>query len=232
LRLALLFVELRYYRTVNIIFLVAGHTKNAADRLFNLLKQLFRKSQVYTMEQLVGVLNENQYVECLKVGKDDFYKIGDFEDTLYTSGSSSALSGNTKKYQLFTSSDVEPGVLLAKESNSSNDVVRMDMRKGYDDHRSEILSNFDFEELEQLDDCPGIRRIKQVELFSKWRKHVPDKYKSPLYDNPGEEVLKSVKDDRRTKKEYLAMQKSKHEAVEATGKLASKNHQSKFKNRI
>jgi hypothetical protein len=31
LSLATLYVELDYYKQVNIIFLVAGHTKNAAD---------------------------------------------------------------------------------------------------------------------------------------------------------------------------------------------------------
>jgi hypothetical protein len=41
LHLVTLFVELKDYQRVNIIFLVAGHTKNAADRLFNLLKQQY-----------------------------------------------------------------------------------------------------------------------------------------------------------------------------------------------
>jgi hypothetical protein len=67
LQLAPLFVELRYYRHVNIIFLVAGHTKNATDRLFNLLKIQYRKNQEFTMEQLEEKLNENQYMECIKV---------------------------------------------------------------------------------------------------------------------------------------------------------------------
>jgi hypothetical protein len=53
------------------IFLVAGHTKNAADCLFNLLKIAYRKSQVYTMEQLGEILNQNEYVECIRVGKED-----------------------------------------------------------------------------------------------------------------------------------------------------------------
>jgi hypothetical protein len=46
IQLACLFVELHYYLWVNLIFLVAGHTKNAANRLFNVLKQDYCKLQV------------------------------------------------------------------------------------------------------------------------------------------------------------------------------------------
>jgi hypothetical protein len=95
LRLATLFVELHYYRHINLIFLVLGHTKNAADCLFNLLKKTFRKSQVFTMEQLQKVLDSNEYVECKKVGKEDFRNYGKFKDTVYKH---TPLTGNTKKY--------------------------------------------------------------------------------------------------------------------------------------
>jgi hypothetical protein len=37
-------VEMGYFETVNFIFLVVGHTKNAADRRFNNLKMIYRKS--------------------------------------------------------------------------------------------------------------------------------------------------------------------------------------------
>jgi hypothetical protein len=42
LRLAGWLNAMKYFDTVNFIFLVVGHTKNAADRLFNLLKSEYR----------------------------------------------------------------------------------------------------------------------------------------------------------------------------------------------
>jgi hypothetical protein len=180
---------------------------------------MYRKSQVYTTEQLEAVLNTNQYCECIKVGKDDFHQLGDLEDSIYHKN---PLMGNTKKYQLFWSTSDEPGVLYGKDSNSSTETHRMDLVKGSEEERKSVLQNFELEKVPVLDDCEGIRRIKQVELFSKWRKHVPDKYKSPLYDDPGEEVLQSVKEDRRSKKEYLEQQRKKKEAVNQTGLLASR----------
>jgi hypothetical protein len=222
LRLAPLFVELKYYRRVNIIFLVAGHTKNAADRLFNLLKQDYCKSQVFTMEQLQQVLDSNQYVECIKVGPDDFYNYGKLEDTLYKTA---PMMGHTKKYQLFYSTDAEPGIIIAKESNMATSEHRMDLNKGKQQDRQDILRDIDIDNLgmtmENLT-VEGIRTIKQVELYSKWRKHVPDEHKSPLYDNPGDDVLQSVKEDRKNKKKYIEESRLKKQAVDATGKLASR----------
>ena len=46
-----------------------------------------------------------------------------------------------------------------------------------------------------LDPCiaPGLKEIKQVELFPKWRQFVPEKYKDETCPDPGVEVLNSVK---------------------------------------
>jgi hypothetical protein len=69
LRLACLLVELKYYRTVYIIFLVAGHMKNAADRLFHLLKTQYRKRQVFAMEQLEAILNKTSTYNVIKLAR-------------------------------------------------------------------------------------------------------------------------------------------------------------------
>jgi hypothetical protein len=55
--------------------------------------------------------------------------------------------------------------------------------------------------MEKLE-APGIQTIKQVEMYTKWRKHVQEQYKSPLYDNPGNEVILAVREDRKNKKQY------------------------------
>jgi hypothetical protein len=56
-----------------------------------------------------------------------------------------------------------------------------------------------------------------VELFTKWRKHVPEAYKSPLYDNPGEDIIRSVKEDRKSKKEHAETRRLLNEEGEASG---------------
>jgi hypothetical protein len=53
LRLAVWISQLAYFLEINFIFLVIGHMKNAADRLFNSLKVMYRKKNLYTFDQLV-----------------------------------------------------------------------------------------------------------------------------------------------------------------------------------
>jgi hypothetical protein len=163
------------------------------------------------MEQLQECLDKNQYVECVKVGQEDFKNYGKMEDAIYKTA---PLSGHMKRYQLFYSTAEHPGILFAKESNMSVKVHKMDLRKGKEQGRNELLADFDVNNMEILNDVEGIRTIKQVELYTKWRKHVPEEYKSPLYDNPGEDVLQSVKEDRKNKKQYIENNRLKRIKVE------------------
>ena len=50
LKLMVFLDEWGYFKDVWFVFLVVGHTKNAADRLFNLLKKFYRKKNIYTVE--------------------------------------------------------------------------------------------------------------------------------------------------------------------------------------
>ena len=62
LRLAPWLAQLGYFLEINFIFLVVGHTKNAADRLFNSLKTLYRKKNLYTFDQLVKALGTSRTI--------------------------------------------------------------------------------------------------------------------------------------------------------------------------
>jgi hypothetical protein len=65
-------VEMGYFKSVNFIFLVVGHTKNAADRLFNLLKMIYRRSNVQTFGSLLGVCGKSPHVTPIAVVDGDF----------------------------------------------------------------------------------------------------------------------------------------------------------------
>jgi len=70
LRLALLLVELGWYKEVNFSFLIAGHTKNSCDRLFNILKLKYRESDVFSIDGkggLIQLLNECKLVHAVSV---------------------------------------------------------------------------------------------------------------------------------------------------------------------
>jgi hypothetical protein len=82
LRLANLLVKSGVFKKVNFLFLVRGHTKNPCNRMFNILKLRFRKQKIYTMEQLLEVLNVQDQVNALRVQPSDFYDMDAFLDKL------------------------------------------------------------------------------------------------------------------------------------------------------
>ena len=62
LRLAAWIAKLGYFNEVNFIFLIVGHTKNVADRLFNSLKVKYRKQNLYTFDQLAEALGTSRTI--------------------------------------------------------------------------------------------------------------------------------------------------------------------------
>ena len=50
-------MALSYFKRVKFIFLVVGHTKNDADRLFNCLKLEYRKQNLFTFQDMLEALN-------------------------------------------------------------------------------------------------------------------------------------------------------------------------------
>ena len=59
-----------WYKNVNVILLVKGHTKNSCDRSFNLLKHKWNKTNVYTYQQAVGILGECEKVTVVDAIKN------------------------------------------------------------------------------------------------------------------------------------------------------------------
>ena len=62
-----------YFQEVGFIFLVAGHTKNSADRLFNLLKINYRSENNYCMSQLLQSYSKNESVNAIAIKWTDFF---------------------------------------------------------------------------------------------------------------------------------------------------------------
>jgi hypothetical protein len=56
LQFMVMLAKLNLAKIIHTIFLIKGHTKNDCDRLFNLLKYDYRKTNVYTPKQLLDCL--------------------------------------------------------------------------------------------------------------------------------------------------------------------------------
>ena len=65
-------IAMGFFKKVNFIFLVVGHTKNAADRLFNSLKCEYHKKNLFTMDSLVAALDVSDSVTVIPTVANDF----------------------------------------------------------------------------------------------------------------------------------------------------------------
>jgi len=83
IHLAPLIVELGLYEKVNFAFLVAGHTKNSCDHLFNILKLKYRKSDIFSIEMLVKMVNQCHLVNAICAKEDDFRDYDKFLNLIY-----------------------------------------------------------------------------------------------------------------------------------------------------
>ena len=91
-------VENKIFPRVKIFFLVKGHMKNSADRMFNLLKHGYHKHDIFTYEELAKVLNKNQYVDVFQMKLDHFHNHLEWQDKVYRRPA----AGEFKQTHVFT----------------------------------------------------------------------------------------------------------------------------------
>ena len=208
LRMALFLVEMGYAKTVRFIFYIKGHTKNEADRLFNLLKRLFHKSNVYTFDCILEVLaGEQKSVWPVKEGEfEDWDK---FLDTYYTRFP----GGETRKNHIFEVSADRPTTI--RVCAADGEVWKDIEMKKKSDKRSQMERVAAMRtHLRSAIPFPGLRDIKKVEM-QKYKKLVDPKYQSnKLYDPPSPEAMAKFK------VEKAAKDQAKRRALAVNNKVA------------
>ena len=115
-------VEMGYFKKVSFVFLVVGHTKIAADRLFNALKELYRKENIGIMTKLYKTLNASSKVTVHQTNESDFQDWGGFLNLFYRE-----LSGLIKQNHIFSmdhSSCREGNKLLLDIKDSDLEMLR------------------------------------------------------------------------------------------------------------
>ena len=92
-------VENKIFPRVKIFFLVKGHTKNAADRMFNLLKhQYHRREDIFTYDDLHKTLSMNEYVDVFQMPPNHFHNHLEWQDKFYRTPT----GGEFKQSHVFT----------------------------------------------------------------------------------------------------------------------------------
>jgi uncharacterized protein YnzC (UPF0291/DUF896 family) len=198
LKLAMFLKAAGYFASVNFIFLVVGHTKNAADRLFNSLKHEYRKKNLYTMEDLITSLDVSDCVTVVPTVPEDFMNYDAFFKDLFRD-----LACKVKQNHIFACSENDRMSLRESNMNEHKIGNHKCSKKGRYMSAAELKGYFR-DNLTKVE-CVGINPYKQVEMHYKYGPQVPEEYrKNELYCEPDSKVMSLVKVERSERSVFRA----------------------------
>lgn len=216
-------VENRIFPKVTLFFLVKGHTKNAADRMFNLLKLSYHCCDIFTYDQLHSKLNQNEYVNVFQTQPKHFHDHLEWQDKHYRTPT----EGEFKQTHVFTICSAaygqQPHLLLKKDDCDAP--IRIDNLKPNSrskkakriskEERIESIGNME-RDLKLLTPTP-LKPIKQVELWKKWGPLLPEEARVITCPKPSDEVIESIKERTRAKGKERVAEKKKRQLEKEKG---------------
>jgi hypothetical protein len=189
LRLALWLVECKLFKKVEMIFYVRGHTKNACDRLFNQLKLRYHRNQIFTMRQMIEVLNSSPNILFKEARGEDFEDYGEMLDKFYQKFP----PGTFQRNHVFWVEDSNPTTIYTKVSGEA-DVEVLNLAVPLQNRDRSLQRH-----VLTLIPAPGLKEIKQVEMYSKFRKFVPEEFQDEICPRPSQQVIDNIKKTRSEK---------------------------------
>jgi hypothetical protein len=192
--------EIKFFRNVEFVFYVRGHTKNTCDQLFNEMKICFHKDQVHSYRVALGVLNSQPNVTMTDATEDMFNDYGKMIDTFYCN-----FEAGTIRINHIFKMDMKEETSFEIQCSTHDGlfVVWQTMLKWGAQLGLERLDLIKAYRLETLKPA-GLRAIKQVELYKKWWQYVDPQYWEEMCPKPYDDVMLQVKKDKSEKrKEWM-----------------------------
>ncbi len=206
LKLPAWLMAMRYFKEIHFIFLVVGHTKNAADRLFISLKQDYWKQNLFTFDKLVRTLDKSLLLTIHPTLAEDFLDYSKLLDGLYR-----PLTGNIKTNHIFSCTDDSTQIMIRQSNLKEHQEYVLNLRK-----RGTWNGVTQAQLIEHADNvlkpiqCVGLNPYKIVEMYKNYRPNVPVEYHSDvMYAEPSEEVWSKVKVEKTERSEFWANLKAK-----------------------
>ena len=199
IRMASYMLELQYFKRINLIFLVKGHTKNMCDRMFNSMKQRYHHRNIYTLEDTYKILNLDDKVTVIPTTSTNFYDWDSFFDTVYRRPK----GGSIKKNHLFQYTDelLDTCTLMTKVADCSTTAQAQELTKlprGCTvEERKQLILDATPHNLPK----PGLSVLKQVHMYTKWRPLLPVEMQDITCPKPTDDVVKECKSNLKKKRE-------------------------------
>ena len=201
LRLPLWMVEIGLYKKVKIVFLIAGHTKNIADRLFKELKKDCHKSDIFDMVTLVKLMDGSEFVNCFKVSHETFEKWDMMLDKFYKR----LETNTTNKNHVFSYCGKDIGAVLTERVTNclkERQVLIKSRIKNWTPEkyllRKDEIISFKRNAIPKV----GLKDIKAVELYKKFYPLIPFEFKQDflkMSPPPSLDIMEKVKAERNKK---------------------------------
>ncbi|KAH9102410.1 hypothetical protein AeMF1_020995 [Aphanomyces euteiches] len=169
---------------------VKGHTKNACDRGFGHTRKRSLKTDCWTFDQVVEVVQSSSSSnKCVSLENDDtpFFDYKSVVDEMFSN-----VQG-IQKYQMFRMKSSDPGVVECRR-HPHDEPKRFDLRRTYDgivvgSDRARVL----WEQVQAID-RPRFNPEKARDLYKKIRPYVPQEFRNcGYYDKPTEVVTEAAK---------------------------------------
>jgi hypothetical protein len=193
LRLALYLVEAGYFEIVNLIFLVRGHTKNPCDRMFNTLKKDYHRSNCYTFPMLADMLR-SENVEVLPVEEADWENWDVYLDKFYMRFQTGTVQCN----HIFSVAKGTGETIMSLCEADGEEIFTRKFKRGKatSEERRPAMKETERDNIP----FPGVKEIKQVELFTKWREYVPQEFKDEMCPEVALDIIKQQRKEKRERK--------------------------------
>jgi hypothetical protein len=180
--------------------------KNAADCLFNLLKQEYWKQNLFTFDELVQMLDKSLSLTIHLTVAEDFLDYSKLLDSLYR-----PLLGNMKTNHVF-SCTYDGTQITIQQSNFDEHqeyVLNLWKRGTWDAvTRAQLIEHAD--KVLKTIKCVRLNPYKIVEMYKNYRPNIPIEYHSDvMYAEPSEEMRLKVKVEQMERSKFRANLKAK-----------------------
>jgi hypothetical protein len=249
LKFSIWLTEMGFFKQVNFVFLIVGHTKNAADRLFNCLKVQYRRQNIYTMDQLLHVLDDSPKVSVHQATASDFFDWDSYLNLFYSDFKKAGSGGLIKKHHIFSCNyekDRHKNTLHVNMRESDLPEHKVTVHKAFKQGfygrsafpkgivglqaaiaaRRAIMTAAMSDKFKQIV-SDGINIFKRVELATKWARIIPQQHANDVfYQMPPIAILDAVKREKILRKDAklkINAGKKKAQRKEIEDKMAAEN---------
>jgi hypothetical protein len=189
LHLALYLIDMIYPLTVEFVFYIHSHKKSARNHMFNQMKLKYHKKDIFSWSQTLETLDTNEHVQIVYAQDPMSKDYGALLEKFF--GSFNA--GTIKKNNIFKVEHINYRLNMKCATHDSAPFVNRHMLK-----RGQVLGEYHTTDIVAFVVAalkpPGLRPIKQVELYKKIRSFSPRLFWDETCPKPSNEVLLQVKD--------------------------------------